>query len=220
MDLLPLFPLPDAVLFPHVFLPLHVFEPRYREMVSDALQGDRLIGMVLLRPGWKADYEGRPPVYPIGCIGVITHVARLDDGRFNIVLRGMERFRILSENHDRAYRRAVYETLAELAPAADDGRLMARHRERLDAMLPAMTGKAPAPAFGSRLGTRAVPTSTGGMNNEEFINALAQYLEFDPIEKQALLEQGGLRARAESLLELMEMKRLVAHMPGQPGVAH
>ena len=101
-DLLPLFPLPTVVLFPNVFLPLHIFEPRYREMVADALAGDRMIGMVLLRPGWEHDYEGRPAVYPIGCSGVITHVERLPDGRYNIVLRGIERFRILEEDHERA----------------------------------------------------------------------------------------------------------------------
>ena len=99
-DLLPLFPLPNVVLFPNVFLPLHIFEPRYREMVADAITGDRMIGMVLLRPGWEQDYDGRPPVYPIGCSGLITHVEQLADGRYNIVLRGFERFRILAEDHE------------------------------------------------------------------------------------------------------------------------
>ena len=70
---LPIFPLPNVVLFPNVSLPLHIFEGRYREMVAAALEGDRLIGMVLLRPGWEGHYEGRPPVYPVGCAGVITH---------------------------------------------------------------------------------------------------------------------------------------------------
>ena len=101
-DLLPLFPLPTAVLFPNVFLPLHVFEPRYREMVADALNSDRLIGMALLRPGWEADYDGRPAVYPVGCSGVITHVERLADGRYNIVLRGLDRFRIVDEDRTQA----------------------------------------------------------------------------------------------------------------------
>ena len=87
-DLLPLFPLPNVVLFPNVFLPLHIFEPRYRAMVADAIAGDRMIGMVLLRPGWEHDYEGRPPVFAVGCSGVITHVEQLADGRYNIVLRG------------------------------------------------------------------------------------------------------------------------------------
>src|SRR5919202_6071408 len=108
-DLLPIFPLPNVVLFPNVFLPLHIFEPRYREMVADALDADRMIGMVLLRPGWERDYQGRPPVYPIGCSGVITHAERLDDGRYNIVLRGVERFRIVEEDRSLTYRRAVIE---------------------------------------------------------------------------------------------------------------
>ena len=90
-----------------MFLPLHIFEPRYREMVADALAGDRMIGMVLLRPGWEATTRARPPVYPIGCSGVITHVERLADGRYNIVLRGLERFRIVDEDHRCSYRRAL-----------------------------------------------------------------------------------------------------------------
>src|SRR5260370_38632494 len=106
-EFLPLFPLPNVVLFPNVFLPLHIFEPRYREMVADAVASDRMIGMVLLRPGWDRDYEGTPPVYPLGCSGVITHVEALADGRFNIVLRGLERFRIVEEDRTRGYRRAI-----------------------------------------------------------------------------------------------------------------
>ena len=112
-DLLPLFPLPNVVLFPNVFLPLHIFEPRYREMIADALKSDRLIAMVLLQPKWEGSYEGRPPVYPIGCSGVITHVERLDDGRYNIVLRGVERVRIVREVHTRRYRRAQVESLMQ-----------------------------------------------------------------------------------------------------------
>src|SRR6478672_12027686 len=108
-DLLPIFPLPNVVLFPNVFLPLHIFEPRYREMTADAVASDRLIGMVLLRPGWERDYEGRPAIYEIGCSGVITHVERLADGRFNIVLRGLDRFRVVREDGERVYRRATFD---------------------------------------------------------------------------------------------------------------
>src|SRR5215208_6456014 len=95
---IPIFPLPNAVLFPNVYLPLHIFEPRYRAMVGDALTGDRIIGMVLLQPGFEPDYEGRPAVYPVGCAGVITHSEPLPDGRYNIVLRGIEKFRITGED--------------------------------------------------------------------------------------------------------------------------
>src|SRR5262250_3301906 len=90
---IPIFPLPNAVLFPNVFLPLHIFESRYREMVGDALKGDRIIGMVLLQSGFEQDYEGRPPVYATGCAGVISHAEMQPDGRYNIALRGIEKFR-------------------------------------------------------------------------------------------------------------------------------
>jgi hypothetical protein len=113
---IPIFPLPNVVLFPNVFLPLHIFEARYRQMVEAALSGDRIIGMVLLRPGWEGDYEGRPPVYPIGCSGVITHAEKLDDGRYNIVLRGVERFRILEEDDAKSYRRATVWSAIERCP--------------------------------------------------------------------------------------------------------
>src|SRR5437016_1320265 len=134
-ELLSLFPLPNVVLFPNVFLPLHVFEPRYREMVADAVATERIIGMVLLRPGWEREYEGRPAVYPIGCSGVITHFERLADGRYNLVLRGLERFRILQEDHARAYRRAMIEPIPE-REAAEEDRLVIRHeRSKLETML-------------------------------------------------------------------------------------
>ena len=111
---LPIFPLPTVVLFPNVFLPLHIFEPRYRQMTADALAGDRLIGMVLLRPGHAADYEGRPPVYGVGCTGLITHAEKLDDGRFNLVLRGLDKFTILGEEDPavgQLYRHAIEQWL-------------------------------------------------------------------------------------------------------------
>src|SRR5947209_10191385 len=137
-DLLPLFPLPNVVLFPNVFLPLHIFEPRYREMVADALASDRMIGMVLLRPGWERtshDPHAMPPVYPIGCSGVMTHVERIADGRYNIVLRGVERFRIEREDHARSYRRAVVERLVEQPMAARDRAAIRVYRSKLESLV-------------------------------------------------------------------------------------
>jgi uncharacterized protein len=206
-DLLPLFPLPNVVLFPNVFLPLHIFEPRYREMVADAAANDRLIGMVLLRPGWERDYEGRPPIYPIGCSGVMTHVERLPDGRYNLVLRGLERFRILEENHDRSYRLASIEPLHERALSRDDRDAVRSHRTKLETMLaPAIIG-----------GDAKIPAA---MSDEDLVNALAQYLDLEPLEKQALLEQPCLRTRAASLVELLEMKVMMARTPGVSSVTH
>ncbi len=207
-DLLPLFPLPTVVLFPNVFLPLHIFEPRYREMVADAEANDRLIGMVLLRPGWDGSYEGRPPVFSIGCSGVMTHVERLADGRYNMVLRGLERFRIVEEDHARAYRRATVEPLAEPRLTADARQVIRTCRSKLESML------APVERVGGD------PTIPSAMADEDLVNALAQYLDLEPLEKQALLEQPCLRSRAESLVELLEMKILMARTPGVSNVAH
>ena len=203
---IPIFPLPNVVLFPNVFLPLHIFEPRYRQMVDDALNGDRIIGMVLLRPGYENDYEGRPPVYPVGCAGVITHAERLADGRFNIVLRGMQKFRIAGEETTRLYREAHVTAMAE--PIDDETRAAIRaERRRLETLIvPHAEGAADA----------TVPSS---MPDEDLVNALAQYLHFEPVEKQALLERDGLLARCRSLIELLEMKVLVSRHPwGRDGV--
>jgi Lon protease-like protein len=208
-DLLPLFPLPNVVLFPNVFLPLHIFEPRYREMVADAVNSDRMIGMVLLRPGWEREYEGRPPVYTVGCSGVLTHVERMADGRYNLVLRGLERFRIVDEDHDRSYRRASIEPLPEQRLSADDRAAIRNQRSKLESML--------SPAVERAGGDYRTPSA---MSDEDLVNALAQYLDLEALEKQALLEQPCLRTRAAALVELLEMKIIIARTPGLSNVAH
>jgi hypothetical protein len=196
---IPLFPLPNVVLFPNVFLPLHVFEDRYRDMVADALAEDRIIGMVLLRPGWEEDYEGRPAIYPVGCAGLITHAERLGDGRYNIVLQGLEKFRVLDEDDSRSYRLARVDGIEDAPANGDDRDEMRLARRRLEALL--------VPQPKGRSSDTRVPAS---MADEDLVNALAQYLELEPVEKQALLEREGLLARCRSLIELLEMKVIVA----------
>lgn len=208
-ECLPLFPLPTTVLFPNVFLPLHVFEPRYRQMVADALAGDRLIGMVLLREGWQRDYEGCPDVYAIGCSGVITHVERLPDGRFNLVLRGLDRFRILSEDRTQSYRRAEIETLADTPLDAAAHRELNALRGRLETLV--------APGV-DRSGTESAITAA--LSDGDLVHALAQYLDLDPLEKQALLELDSTVGRASALAELLEMRMLTARATAGPRVAH
>jgi len=195
---LPIFPLPNVVLFPNVVLPLHIFESRYRAMVADALEHDRIIGMVLLRPGWEKDYEGRPPVYTIGCAGLITHAERLNDGRFNIVLKGLEKFAIEDEDESLPYRLARVRSMEE-SVRDEDKEEMRHSRRRLEALL------VPQPQ-----GRGAEPKVPPSMPDEDLINALAQYLELEPVERQALLERDGLVARCRSLIELLEMKVIVA----------
>ena len=203
---IPIFPLPNVVLFPNVFLPLHVFESRYRALVADALDGDRLIGMTLLQSGCEPDHLGRPPVYPIGCAGLITHTETLDDGRYNIILRGLEKFRVLGELEPAGgcqYRRARIESIDE--PLSDAvGAMLRRARGRLQALL----------------GAEASRISGTTISDADLINALAQYLDFDAVEKQALLERDGLPARCQSLIDLLEMKLIAARQGAVAGRTH
>jgi uncharacterized protein len=104
---IPVFPLPNVVLFPKTYLPLHIFEPRYRAMVSDAVTSGQCIGMALLKDGWETDYYGHPPVFSMGCVGRLANVQTLADGRSNILLQGLERFEIEREWYDHAYREAT-----------------------------------------------------------------------------------------------------------------
>lgn len=208
---LPLFPLPTVVLFPNVFLPLHIFEPRYRQMVADAIAGDRMIGILLLKPGFEAEYEGQPAVYDVGCSGLITHVERLDDGRFNIVLRGLEKFRLLAEEDPQgssvSYRRGLVSPIVDPVDELEREPL-GEARRKLEHLLQ--------PSIDRMGGESPLPPS---MPDEDLVNALAQYLEFEPIEKQALLEQPGPLARCRAMTELLEMKALLDQFPGgSPGL--
>jgi Lon protease-like protein len=196
---IPIFPLPTVVLFPNVFLPLHIFESRYRQMVTEALSGDRIIGMTLLRSAAEAD-EAQPPVYEVGCSGVITHVERLADGRFNLILRGVEKFRILGEEDPipgQLYRKAHVNGIDETVDDRDREALAAERR-RLETRLAPLFERARAESF--------LPQT---MPDADLVNALAQYLEFEPVERQALLEQPGALARCRAMMELLDVKALV-----------
>ena len=119
---LPIFPLPEVVFFPETVLPLHVFEPRYRQMIADCLAGDRWLGVVMLRPGWEKDYQGRPPVHEVAGAGEIIQAEMLSDGRYNILLDGRRRARLLSEEPPGGcpYRVARAEYIEDRGPAPSD----------------------------------------------------------------------------------------------------
>jgi Lon protease-like protein len=190
---LPLFPLPDVVLFPGMPLPLHIFEPRYRQMVKDALDGSRLIGMTLLRPGWEADYEGRPAVYPSGCAGRIEQCEALVDGRFNIVLKGLFRFKIKDETEGRPYRTALYEASPE---ALGDPEALDRAREKVVG------------AIGQGFGGASVVVIQPELSHDVFANALCQSLDLTPVERQCLLDCDTILDRYTSLSSILEFRAL------------
>ena len=128
---IPLFPLPNVILFPGAVLPLHIFEERYKTMTADALAGDRLIAMALLRPGWEKDYYGKPAIEPVVCVGRIARWERLEDGRYNFLLHGQTRARILGEKDSWPYRLARVAALREDCVPEDE---LADQRRRLTEM--------------------------------------------------------------------------------------
>ncbi len=209
-DVIPLFPLPNVVLFPGIPLPLHIFEPRYRAMVRDAVRGSRLIGMVLLRGEWQEQYLGNPEIFGVGTVGEIGRVEELPDGRFNLVLRGLREFVIHRELSRQEYREAVVSwrplTQASLPAGArrQIASLVVRYLERI--------GRAPA--------DRELVES--GVEDEVFVNFLAQHLDIDPLEKQALLEAATLAERGRRLMDVLEfrLEELRSHPGGAPGRAH
>ena len=202
---IPIFPMPNVVLFPAVFLPLHIFEARYRQMLSDALRGDRIIGISLLKRQESND-DAPAAVYPIGCAGLISHAEELPNGRSNIVLRGIQRFRIGWEEHERTYRRAHIEPLPEKASEAI--RTNAHEtRTQLETLL--------AGRLETLDGPRMVP---GGMGDEDLVNTLSQYLDLEPVEKQALLERDDIASRSQALIDLIQIRTLATSSSGGSGL--
>ena len=116
LGVVPLFPLPNVVLFPRVVLPLHIFEERYKAMTRHALEGDRRIAMALLRPGWEKTYHDRPAIQPVVCVGSILSHEKLADGKYNFLLQGVSRAKIVAEVGQGPYRLARLRKLVESDP--------------------------------------------------------------------------------------------------------
>jgi Lon protease-like protein len=193
-----LFPLPNLVLFPYVIQPLHIFEPRYRQMTADALGGDRLIAVVLLRPGWEGDYEGRPAVHAVGCLGKIVADQHLEGGRYNLLLRGLRRVRLLGEApSDRPYRTARVEVLHDtgaLTPEEAAG-LRRRLRELLPQWVPA--GEAALDQFHKLLDSDLPPGA--------LCDVFSFALPLDVPLKQQLLEELDVAERARRLVDFLRL---------------
>jgi uncharacterized protein len=192
--LVPIFPLPGAILFPRSQLPLHIFEPRYREMVQDAIDGDGQIAMI--QPH-RIDDDNSAPLYAVGCIGELAGVEELEDGRFNIVLLGLNRFRLVGQAElDTPYRCADVDV-----EAFDDSEppplpLMQRAEVEREAR-----------RLGEAMGLAVDWGAVARLDDELLVNAIAQVAPFDVGAKQALLEQPTLDGRADLLVQLMQFHR-------------
>ncbi len=132
---IPLFPLPQCLLLPHATIPLHIFEPRYRQMVSDALDSQGLIAMASFEgEDWKSDYEGSPPIREYVCVGYIVKHDLLPDGRYNILLQGVCRARVVEElDSQEPYRTAVLEPIEPQPPPMEID--LVDHREQIESLL-------------------------------------------------------------------------------------
>jgi uncharacterized protein len=192
--LLPIFPLPNLVFFPETRLPLHIFEPRYRLMVEDALEGSKRIGMILLKPGWELSYYAAPAVHEFGTVGTIEHSVALPDGRFNIVLNGTVRYRILESIADAPYRTARVVAVPERQPASMEAYALRQWLTELSQRyLESLPGKIELPELRS-------------VKLDALTNALIMSLDLSPGEKQILLELDEIAQRCERVGEELQKR--------------
>ena len=190
-----LFPLPNLVLFPHVMQPLHIFEPRYRDLLREALADDRLIGMATLAAGWESDYEGRPPLFPTVCVGRIAASHELRDGSSNLLLMGVCRGRPVRElPPTRLFREAKIELLPDVYPTEQDavrGELRQQLYEAFAHVLPSL------PQIHEQLNELIGGDTPLG----ELTDIVGYALDLGIEQKQILLTEASVDKRAEILLD-------------------
>ena len=197
----PIFPLAGALLFPRAQLPLHIFEPRYRAMIRDALATDSLIAMIQPRdPGSRSGpgAEQTPDLFEIGCIGRIAACDELDDGRFNIVLEGISRFRIAREAEVETPYRQVDADRGGFDEETDPVLGLAQRAEI----------EREARAYADSLGYMVDWDSVGRLDDEMLVNGICQIAPLDVGSKQALLEARDLPMRADLLVQFMQFQRM------------
>jgi len=195
----PIFPLPAVVLFPGALLPLHIFEPRYRAMMEAALGGERRIAMALLKPGWEADYYGNPPIHDVIGIGEIIEDVRLPDGRFNLVLKGVARARVLEVLSDQPYRTARVKLLEDV-PADARGEFCRKELQAFYAAVLAQIGQPPA---------EELPLGP-------LTDLLVSMITFDAEVKQGFLEELDAARRGERVVELLRAMKAPGFGGPQP----
>ena len=183
-----IFPLSGALLLPGMDMPLHIFEPRYRALIHDAMARDRRIGMIQPRG------EGiKPALYDVGCLGRISEFEVLDDGRFNIILEGLARFRVIRElDVTTAFRQIE----ADVEQAPEDEVLHSVERAALEQE---------SRRFADALGYVVDWTAVSRLDDTSLVNGIAQIAPFDPAAKQTLLEADSLSERCDRIIQLMQI---------------
>jgi Lon protease-like protein len=205
---LPIFPLPDVTLFPHTTLPLHVFEARYRAMVTDALSRDRRLAVVMLKPGYESHYEGKPAVQAVAGAGEIVKWERLPTGRYNMLVQGRWRIRIVRElPTDTLYRMVQVDLLEEVPGAADVAPLLRRVRETCGTVLAALDR--PRDLLDAALGGDPEPGVVADRVAASFLP--------DPAVRQELLETTDVGRRLARLAAALEALANELKGPGSGG---
>lgn len=201
----PLFPLPDTAFFPHTLLPLHVFEPRYKAMITDVLESDRMIGIVQLRPGWDDDYFGSPPIYKVFGLGRIIESERWDDGRYDVLVAGQYRAQLVQEIEREIYREAEVELIPDQIPSESAGEVQEIHELLLD-IFKKLSSSLPADVK-IYTGEDADELSPGMLTD-----IMASLLVNDPYDRQSLLAEPNV-ARRQQLLRVQIQAMLNPYQP-------
>lgn len=192
--LAPLFPLPNVVLFPHLSLPLHIFEPRYRQMIADVLEGDRLIALALLKPGWETNYEANPEIHDMVCLAKIIADERLPSGRYNLVVRGVHRAVVTEElTTELPYRMSRVELYRDFYSSDANVRRDVRQRELLLGARKLFPQSEIDPFFAQLLDAD-IPLGS-------LCDILSNALPLTTVAKQEVLEELDADVRSEILLE-------------------
>jgi uncharacterized protein len=210
-SIIPVFPLPNVVLFPGVPLPLHIFESRYRDMVREASATHEIIGMVLLRGDWQRRYYENPDIFETGCAGKIVNVESLPDGKFNILLHGLREFTVQRHILEKSYRQAAVRWRSLSPRTLDAGR-----RARLIRLLGEFLEAKPATPADRLL-------HDSSLSDEMLVNFFSYALDIVPLEKQGLLEADSLEVRADRLAEIVEFHLEESRLglkPRDPGRCH
>ena len=198
-----LFPLPNLVFFPQVMQPLHIFEPRYREMTADALAGDRFIAVVLPAPGWEKDYANAPALHSVACLGRIVAEQKLDDGRFNILLRGLARIRVVKEIASKKFYRIARTEILHEVPLDDEALALHWRKTLIDKAAGWFPNQG---ELGEQFGKLLHSDLALGVLCDIMTFALPLDAEF----KQTLLEQLNVEARLRVLHDFLEETKAAA----------